>query len=243
MQQNVDNLGGNSNINIWSPYVDKDSGEVFSLSQEWYVGGSGDSTQTAEVGWQNWPGKWGSQDSRLFIYWTADHYANTGCYNLECAGFVQVDGFGLLGGGFANYSTVGGDQYEFSAEYYMYQGNWWLAIDGTWIGYYPGSLYGSGQMASNAQIIQFGTESLAANGKWPAEGSGYMSGAGPSYAAYQRNLFYVSTTYDLFWDALTQEQPSPSCYTSSPQYSDNTSSDSGWTAYFYAGGPGGSVCE
>jgi hypothetical protein len=241
MQQNVDNLGGNSNISIWSPYVNQDLGELFSLSQEWYVGGSGSSVQTAEVGWQNWPGKWGSQDSRLFIYWTADHYASTGCYNLECPGFVQVDGFGLLGGGFANYSTPGGDQYEFSAEYYMYEGNWWLAIDGTWIGYYPGSLYGNGQMASNAQVIQFGTESVGTT-MWPGEGSGLLSSAGPSYAAYQRNLFYVSTNYDLFWDTLTPQQPSPACYSTTGPYSDN-SSDAGWTVYFYAGGPGGSKCE
>jgi hypothetical protein len=50
MNQDVDNLGGNTNLNLWRPYVDQSKGEVFTLSQAWYVGGDGDSTQTAG-GW------------------------------------------------------------------------------------------------------------------------------------------------------------------------------------------------
>ena len=68
------------------------------------------------------------RNSRLFIYYTADNYSTTGCYNLSCGAFVQVNNSWYFGGGFSNYSTYGGAQYDFSAEYYLYNGNWWLAL-------------------------------------------------------------------------------------------------------------------
>ena len=238
MFQEVNNLGGNSNLNLWSPYVNTAWGEVFSLSQEWYVGGSGPSTQTAEVGWQNFPAKYGSEDSRLFIYWTADDYNNTGCYNLECPAFVQIANLGILGGGFTNYSTYGGPQYEFSARYYLFQGNWWLSIQGKWIGYYPGAVYLGGQLSQNAQVIEFGTEGVGAT-VWPAEGSGSWSSAGFGSAAYQRNLYYNDVSGAAFWDGLTRYDPSPSCYSTSGQF---FSTSSNWGVHFFEGGPGGPGC-
>jgi hypothetical protein len=241
MYQSVNNLGGNSSLNLWSPVVNTSLGEVFSLSQQWYVGGSGTTLpgqQTAEVGWQNYPALYGGQNSRLFIYWTADGYNKTGCYNLTCAGFVQTNKSWTFGAGFPNYSSLGGAQYEFSAQYQLYQGNWWLFLGGTAIGYYPGSVYHGGQLTHYAQLIEFGTESVGTT-VWPPEGSGQWSSKGFSYAAYQRNLFYINTSGTGVWDSLTAEQPSPKCYSiSGPFYS----SSSGWGIYFYEGGPGGNGC-
>jgi hypothetical protein len=238
MYQNVNNLGGNANINIWSPSVTPGWGQVFTLSQEWYVGGSGANTQTVEVGWQNYPAKYGTEDSRLFIYWTADNYATTGCYNLDCAGFVQIDNSATLGGGFDDYSSFYGPQYEISAEYYLYQGNWWLAIQGTWIGYYPGWLYRGGQLAYYAQLIEYGTESDASV-VWPGEGSGYWATAGFSLAAYQRNVFYLDGYGNGIYPSLTPYNTSPACYNTAGPFFDSTSS---WGIYLFAGGVGGGGC-
>jgi hypothetical protein len=105
--QYVNNLGGNSNLNLWNPYVNTNWGEVFSLSQQWYVGGSENSTQTAEVGWQNYPGKYGNEEARLFIYWTADYYNHTGCYNLDCGAFVQTSNKAALGADSATTAPTG----------------------------------------------------------------------------------------------------------------------------------------
>jgi hypothetical protein len=245
MQQDVPNLGGNSNLNIWSPYVDTSKGDVFSLSQEWYVGGSGDKEQTAEVGWQNYPAKYGDETSRLFIYWTPNNYnkAGPGCYNLECEAFVQVANNGDLGAGFTHYSTSGGPQYDFGAEYYLYNGNWWLGIQGTWIGYYPGSIYHGGQLTKGATIIEFGAESVGTT-HWPPAGSGAMPTGDPykdfGHVAYQRNLYYIQMSGVAQWyDNLKGHDPSPNCYqTSGPFYS----SSSGWDVYFYVGGRGGPRC-
>lgn len=214
MTQTVDNIGGTSTLNTWSPDVNQAYGEVMSLSQEWYVGGSDASTQTAEVGWQVQPGLWGTQDAVLFIYWTANAYDQTdyprsqggGCYNLTCAGFYQLSNQGFLGAPVT--SSIAGDaQYEISAAYYLYNGDWWLAINGTWIGFFPGSIYHGGQMTTNAQVIQFGTETYATDGVWPPAGSGEWSNQGWSYAAYQRDLSYFSTSGDSISDDLTPYQP------------------------------------
>ena len=238
-RQYVDNAGANSSINLWSPYVNTSVGQIFSLFQQWYVGGSGAALQTAEVGWQNYPAKYGDQRSRLFIYYTADNYVHTGCYNHDCAAFVQTSNTATLGGAFTNYSVYGGTQYDFSAQFYLYNGNWWLAIQGTWIGYYPGSLYRGGQLSRFAQRIDFGTETVGTT-TWPGAGSGAWSTAGWSRAAYQRNLYYIRTTGGTVWDSLSPIDPSPACYnTSGPYYS----SSAGWGIYFYAGGPGGSGCQ
>ncbi len=235
-QQNVNNLGGNSNLNIWSPYVSTALGEVFSLSQEWYVGGSGSGLQTEEVGWIVYPAMFGDEKPHFFIFSTPNDYT-TGCWNSSCGDFVQVAGSGILGASLTS-STFGGTQYDFSAEYYLYQGNWWLAYQGTWIGYYPGSMYHGGQNTKYAQTMQFGTESVGST-LWPPEGSGQWSNAGFGHAAYQRNLWYFNTSAGRVWDSLTAFQPSPYCYTIVGPYS---SSSSGWTRYFYEGGPGGSGC-
>lgn len=235
----VNNWGGNSNLNIWNPYVNTSANETFSLSQEWYVGGSGAATQTEEVGWVVYPGMFGDEKTHFFIFSTPNDYSS-GCWNNSCGDFVQVADSGLLGAYFTTISATGGTQYEISAEYYFYQGNWWLEEQGTWIGYYPGSMYSGGQNTINAQLIEFGTEGVGTT-VWPPEGSGAWSTTGWSDAAYQRNLWYIndSSTYASYWDTLTASDPSPACYSISGPYS---STSSGWTVYFYEGGPGGTGC-
>ena len=64
-------------------------------------------------------------------------------------------------------------------------------FNGTWLGYYPGSLYGGGQLSQFANSIDFGSESVG-DTIWPAEGSGMFAESGYSYAAYQR-LFTTLT--------------------------------------------------
>ena len=239
--QYVNNLGPSTNINIWRPYVYSDEGEIFSLAQLWTIG-TGTTTQTAEVGWQNYPGFYGNENPNLFIYWTADGYNKTGCYNLSCAGFVQYSSSLHLGASFSNFSISDGPQYEIQLQYYLYNGNWWLSVGNTWMGYYPASIYGTGQLSKYSNLLEFGSESVPGYYEgvnvWPAEGSGLFAANGWTYSAYQRLIYYVNTSGTSVWAALTADQPSPACYTiSGPVYS------SSWGEYFYFGGPGGSSCQ
>ena len=240
--QSVNNYGDEADINLWRPYVYTDIGEVFSLAQSWTIGGSGSATQTAEVGWQNFPSQYGTQNSVPFIYYTADDYNKTGCYNLTCGKFVQTSTALTLGAAFAatSYSTPNNStQYFLPFQYKFSGGNWFLFYNGTQIGYYPGSVYLGGQMTKYATMIEFGSESLGTT-VWPAEGSGQFGAAyGFGEAAYQKNLFYINTSNTSVWDSLTYSPTSPSCYTGSPV---KYSSSSGWGYYFYFGGPGGVGC-
>jgi len=241
-QQTVNNLGGNSALNLWKPFVNTTLGQVFSLSQQWYSGGQGNNLQTVEGGWQNYPAKYGDENSRLFIFWTADNYQNLKCYNLDCPAFVQISRNWRLGGKFSNYSTSGGAQYYFTMTWYLFQGNWWLALGNDtgreWVGYYPGRIFRGGQMSQNAQSITYGGET-AGNGNWAPMGSGAWSAQGYKFAAYQRQVYYVDVTNRSEWADLIARQPSPNCYTvNGPRLAGNAI----WGVYFFFGGPGGNNC-
>jgi hypothetical protein len=233
--QTVDNLGGHNFLSVWDPVV---SPQIFSLSQHWYAGGS--PVQTAEVGWQVFPDKYGTTQPVFFIYWTADNYDKTGCYNLDCSAFVQTNKNWILGGTLSPTSIFGGAQYGLDISYYLFQGNWWLYVGGgaasNTIGYYPTSLYGNGPLASHATDIDFGGETVD-NTAWPPMGSGSFASAGWQKAAYHRAIEYFPTTGGRLSAKLTAQQPSPSCYTIDLEVASPP-----WSEYFFFGGPGGTNC-
>ena len=233
--QTVNNLGGASLLDIWSPPVNNGLGEQMSLSQQWYVGGSGANTQTAEVGWQVMPSFYHTEKPTLFIYWTADQYTNTGCYNLTCPAFVQVSNAVTLGSSLAPVSLPGGATYNVALGFQLFNGNWWLKVQGTWVGYYPASLYNGGQMANFATLIEFGGE-VYGTPYYPAMGSGQPASAGFGQAAAQHNITYISqsntaTTATLKYD--TSSNFLGNVYSSSGPFNSTT-----WGTYFYFGGQG-----
>jgi len=215
---------------------------VFSLSQVWYWDGIG---QTVEGGWQVSPLHYNTNNAVLFIYWTADRYQNTGCYNLECSGFVQVDSTWHLGGEFANYSTAGGPQYEVQIKWWLYYGNWWLNVNGTWVGYYPGSLYGGGQLSRYARLFDSGGEVDSDLGfgyfYYAPMGSGNWANAGYSYAAYIGSIYYIDTANNIQYplpSSFYMNSEAPACFsTSGPFY--NFFPPFPPYVWFYFGGPGG----
>jgi hypothetical protein len=238
-EQNVANLGAHDTLAVYAPAID--ANQFFSLAQHWYSAGTGANHQTVEVGWQVYPDHYGHSQPVLFIFWTPDNYA-TGSYNLDAAGFVQTNNAWTLGGAISPVSVVGGAQWEIELAAYLYNGNWWIYAGGTaaanTIGYYPGSLFGTGPMATSASAIKFGGETVTAKVSWPAMGSGGLAAAGWQQAAYQRDIFYFPTTGGAQWTGLTPQQPSPACYTLALQ----TPVARPWGVYFYYGGPGGGDC-
>ena len=234
--QTVNNLGGHSFLNLWKPAIG--ANQIFSLSQHWYSGGSGSGLQTAEVGWQVYPQFYGNSNPVFFIYWTADGYNATGCYNLSCSGFVQTNNSWAIGGAIPTpYSTTGGAQYSLEVAFYLYQGNWWLYVRGTQasnaIGYYPVSIYNNGAMAGHASGIDYGGETVGTT-SFPPMGSGAFANAGWQKAAYQRQIYYFPTGGGAAWANLTASQSWPKCYTAQL----NTYA-SPWNVALWFGGPGG----
>jgi hypothetical protein len=244
-EQVVDNFGGSSVLNLWAP---NPAPGRFSLSQIWCIGGpliiGNPNLQTVEVGWQVNPNKYHHAKPVLFVYWTGDGYTNTGSYNLEKNEFVVSPSPGTwsIGGAFPTTSTPGGGQVDVTVQFLREPvfGNWWLYVGyppatPTAVGYYPRTLFGSGQLASNAQRIQFGGEVTTEDGTLTSGpmGSGEFAAAGYGKAAYQRQAMYYSLLGIPTAPTLTGND-TPGCYTLDVH---NNTPDATWGTYFFFGGP------
>jgi hypothetical protein len=235
--QNVNNLGGHSFLNIWRPAIG--ANHVFSLSQHWYVGGSGANLQTVECGWQVYPALYGDAQPHLFTYWTADNYNATGCYNLTCRAFVQTSSSFAPGMAVGPISVTGGPQYNIELAYRLSGGRWWLYFNGTQgsnaIGYYPVSLFGGGALATRASEIDFGGETTGTI-SFPPMGSGAFANQGWQRAAFQRTIGYWPPQGGAMINAnLTPSQAWLGCYTAEVVLYGPT-----WYETLWYGGPGGS---
>jgi hypothetical protein len=233
-------------LSVNGPYIGEPSSE-FSLSQLWTVAGSYqlEDLNTAEVGWHVYPAFHPSQQPlapHLFIYWTRDAYLSTGCYNLNCPGFVQVDSTWVLGGALAPYTTLAQKaefEYEFSIFIVFDSGTsgWWLLIQGTWVGYWPSSIYTTLQ-AGRADNLEWGGEIAPAstNPTTTGMGSGAFPSAGYPVAAYQRNVSYGDAASGNWYYASFSGVgvTNTNCYTVGIQQGGYTN----WGSYFFFGGPG-----
>jgi len=234
--ENVNNGGGHSFLNLWDPSIG--ANQVFSLSQHWYVGGSGGNLQTIECGWQVYPGMYGDTKPHLFTYWTADDYNATGCYNLTCKAFVQIGSSYTPGMALGPTSLSGGPQYIIELAYWHTGGRWWLYVNGTSgsnaIGYYPDTLYKGGALASHATEIDYGGEVVGTT-SFPPMGSGAFAKDGWQKAAYQRTIGYWPPQGGAMINAsLTASQAWPNCYTAQVVLY-----GSPWFETLWFGGPGG----
>ncbi|KAJ6751523.1 hypothetical protein OIU85_002001 [Salix viminalis] len=150
-------FGAKARINVWRPQIQQDN--EFSLAQIWIVSGtSGEDIETVEVGWLVDPLLYGDNRTRLFTYWTADGYEETGCFNLLCEGFVQTSSKLALGATIYPLSGYGGSQYDITPLVWKDpgDGNWWLQIEDQVLGYWPFSLFS--HLKDSATMIEWGGE-------------------------------------------------------------------------------------
>jgi hypothetical protein len=234
--QIVNNGGGHSFLNLWAPPIGPN--QIFSLSQHWYVGGSGANLQTIECGWQVYPDFYHDNKAHLFTYWTADNYNATGCYNLTCSAFVQTSSSIAPGMALNLVSVNGGPQYVMELTYWHTGGRWWLYYNGTAgsnaIGYYPDTLYKGGALAGNAREIDYGGETVGTT-SFPPMGSGAFANQGWTKAAYQRTIGYYPPAGGAMVNAsLTASQAWPNMYTAQVVLY-----GSPWFETLWFGGPGG----
>ncbi|GAB2228021.1 hypothetical protein Droror1_Dr00009850 [Drosera rotundifolia] len=221
--------GAHGTIDVWKPVVDKLTD--FSLTQIWVIAGDDSNTNTMEAGWQVYPARTGDNQTRLFIYWTADNYDNTGCYDLTCPGFVQCTNQIAIGAPL-NVSTIDGKQVEMELliEKDNKTGNWWLYIHNTTVGYWPSSIFTS--LTNGADRIDWGGELYSSSKKKATQmGSGRFANTGYGNASYVRELWYTdSSGAQVFPSQFSPTITMPSCYN---MVLNNTAS-----GYIYYGGPG-----
>ncbi len=239
--ESVTCYGTEGNINAWDPYTDWS--DEFSLGQLWLIRGSGNGQQTLEVGQQEYRDLYGDWVPHLFLFYTTNHYTsqgdNKGGYNTDVDGWVQYANTIHPGALSSPLSQFGGTQYIMALKVQLWQGNWWVRVNGTWIGYYPASLYNTNGLRSQADRLDWGgeivdsaahsgtTETDMGNGHWPYEGW--------QHCAYMNNLRYQSTTGGSMADYNgTAHAEAPACYGIEAHMLSGTS----WGSYFWWGGSG-----
>jgi hypothetical protein len=206
------------------------------------------SVQSAEAGWQVYPDITGDWVPHLFVYYTTNGYAKDedgqGGYNTDVDGWVQYDNTIFPGTTFTPYSEIGGQQTKFTIKYQLYQDNWWLQCQGSWIGYYPARLFMGNQSTFTTlgdhadrigfwgEVATFGTTSTHTD-----MGSGRFADEGWTRAAYIHNM-RVQTWRD---GAMADFDGSDGLLTTDSQLYDidaHFNSGSNWGSYIYVGGPG-----
>ncbi|CAF2163201.1 unnamed protein product [Brassica rapa subsp. narinosa] len=228
--------GAQADINVWKPHVQ--TRREFSLAQIWVMGGTYPSRDTIEAGWQVFPRFYGDDKPRFFIYWTADEYKKTGCYDLRCPGFVHVNRDFVIGAPMPKVSVMGGRQASFLTTIWKdpRTGNWWLRLGYYQIlGYWPSSLFSN--LKNGASEIHWGGE--ITNYKEDSQhtstnmGSGRFGYEGYKKASYFMNLEIEEDGVTKPPESLTPFVTNQNCYNVirnpfHPQLG----------ASFYYGGPG-----
>ncbi|XP_022714531.1 uncharacterized protein LOC111274160 [Durio zibethinus] len=230
-------------LNVWNPAT---FDSEFSLAQIWLVSGREFSVyNTIEAGWIN---KADQKPTRSFIYWTvslldpsclmsSDGYQKTGCYNLECPGFVQTNNKVALGSIIHPVSTYGGTQFEIHIFIHKdkQSGNWWLRIQQIDVGYWPGSIFTT--LSDRADRLSWGGEILNFQSQGhhtPTQmGSGHFPSEGFTKDSLIRNLRYMNES-GFMKDAENVEPhvTRPECYDLQMGGMKN------FGTHFFFGGPG-----
>jgi Neprosin len=237
--------GGDGVINVWDP-----STETFqdhSLMQIGLQNFDEPQVQAVEAGWIVCQQLNGDGLPHLFAYYTTNGHGpgadNVGGYNLEFDGWVQYDQDIYPGALITGSSIRGGRQGVIGIKYQWYQGNWWLQVQGRWLGYYPTSLFMGNRsvfatLGDNAEFLGFWGEVgtiVNPNQTTTQMGSGQYAESGWQQACYQSNL-RMQTDRDGTMAPFngSPQVDEPRLYDMQPHMNSGTS----WGSYFWAGGPG-----
>jgi len=128
-------------------------------------------------------------------------------------------------------------QYESPIKIQNYNGNWWIAHNGNWLGYYPGSYFDL-MHYQGCKSLWYGEVYDPTPTSWTFTdmGSGYWPLYGNKWAAHVRNPYYGYGSSTYWPDGASKMVPQDSlCYSNTAM----TWGASPWDRYFFLGGPGG----
>ncbi|KAL0389811.1 UNVERIFIED_CONTAM: hypothetical protein Scaly_0338200 [Sesamum calycinum] len=155
-----------------------------------------------ESGHQVSPDLYGDNNTRLFTYWTSDAYQATGCYNLLCSGFIQVNSEIAMGASISPVSAFRNSQYDISILIWKdpKEGHWWMQFGNDYVlGYWPSFLFS--YLGESASMIEWGGEVVnsEADGKHTSTemGSGRFPEEGFGKSSYFRNIQVVDSSNNL----------------------------------------------
>nr|XP_023903905.1 uncharacterized protein LOC112015704 [Quercus suber] len=224
--------GMTAEINVWNPHTQEVN--EFSASQFWLTSGEyGQDFDSIEAGMTVCENIYRDKETRIFVYWTDDAYQSTGCLNLDCPGFVQVDHQIVMGARVTPYSKYDGDQ--IGLKFYVWKdvnagGNWWLKIGNIKLGYWPSSIFSL--LSDSASSVQWGGEVINynKNGQHTTTqmGSGHFAEEGPRKASFFKYLNVIDGSQITRGPRDTRTfMTKPNCYNIID-----------YGGFFYFGGPG-----
>jgi hypothetical protein len=245
--QNTKLYGCDGFLNVWDPSIDNPAGpgDDHSILQTWLQNYDKPQLQSIEGGWTVDKDLNGDTIAHIFTYYTTNGYSadgnNLGGYNRLYDGWKQYSSSVFPGIRINGISTAGGQQLDVSMKFQLYQNNWWCAVQGVWMGYYPASLFNGG-IGNYAEWVGFGGEvySSLANPALTKDqmGSGRQAQDGWTHAAFLRNLRNQSDANGTMVNNNGTAETDTANGGSNP-YDIQMHMNSGttWGSYFYVGGP------
>jgi hypothetical protein len=236
--KDVDNIGGSAVFSVFDSFVNPNDFSSLQMSVA-------TSYQTVEAGWINYPDQ--VAQPHLFTYYTTNDYTQEGNglggWNQDVTGWVQYSSTIFPGTVFTPTSVIGGAQYEITIEYLLYDSNWWLSVDGGWIGYYPASLFSAGSTYGTVSLENESNDILYYGMVYQTEdpltttdmGSGEFGTAGGGQAAYIHNMVYTDPISAAQYDYRESFGASD---TSRYDFKAYPRRGTSWGSYVYLGGPG-----
>ncbi|KAK6259051.1 hypothetical protein SCA6_013525 [Theobroma cacao] len=228
--------GAAANLIIYQPKV-KDhqfSGAIIEVSN-----GMPGNAGAIHLGWMVDPLYFGDGQPRLFAAWAqASNGKLSGCYNMDCPGFVQVNRYATFGSTFSHVSEINGPQYGTHMSLTVEpSGNWWVNIQNVGIGYFANEFFTG--LRAGADLTLWGGTVYSPFPSSPPMGSGLKYNGGP----FRRTCYMIQVGYVNQDDGHRYSDPNPSsvqvkesrCYL----VGKNRYVDDKWRYTFFFGGEGG----
>jgi hypothetical protein len=253
--QNGTFYGWDGYLNMWDPAINipaGGNGTDHSILQVWLQNYSTKVTQSLEGGWTVDQSLNGDTQPHVFTYYTTNGYSqdgdNEGGYNTQHKGWIQYSNSVFPGIRINGTSTFDGEQFEISMKFQLYQEpnssdvNWWVAVQGIWMGYYPATLFKTG-LASQVQWAGSGGEvySSLSNAEQTTDqmGSGYQASGGWAKSAYLRNLRVQTDMNGTMSENNGYATTDAAVSGGADPYTIALDMESGssWDSYFFVGGP------
>ncbi|CAN6994854.1 unnamed protein product [Brassica rapa subsp. trilocularis] len=216
----------------WGPKIDYGREDEIKGVEKIVVGESLKSVFRSAV----YPGISGDKNLRLFVFWTADGYGKTGCYNIDCPGFVQTSNRITIGRAYKSVSKYEGVQHVLPILIWKDVDRWWLQVDKEVVGYWPDKIFSS--LGKGATDIDWGGEIVndKTGGKHTSTemGSGHFAKEGFKKASYFKNLMIVDKSNTLIEpQGLYSDVTNENCYSIK-----KGRNGTAWGISFFYGGPG-----
>ncbi|XP_065625332.1 protein neprosin [Quercus suber] len=184
--------GVKGNIAVYNPDVKLGD----SYAEIHIMNGEEENVNSISTGWMVSPTMYnGTGYSYFFIHWTSGGPTNTGCFNLVCPGFVQIDKTIHLAAAITNVSIPQGPHFEIAVSIFKENdGNWWVTMDGISVGYFPANIFNN---FTNPGSVGWGGVVAAPNpptGISPPMGSGLYADGKYEHSCSIRLVQYRNTS-------------------------------------------------